>query len=151
MKKTKNLILLLLFICWVISNLIISCKTNKNTNRKKYLEGLYRTEKIPSDTGGYYRNYLEFKNDGTVISMACALECDSVTKLITKNYAEIGKYIIIKNDSIKFTFINNRINQNEYKSTYRGIRINNKLTFVSTIQYKGGKPYQLPSTYLHCQ
>lgn len=151
-RKAKNIILLLLlFTLGAIGNIMVSCKLNKNV-KKKYLEGTYCTDKIPSDTGGFYRNCLRFKDDGTVISMASSLECDSTNKSIHKNYAEIGRYTIIKNDSIKFTFINNRINQNEYKAIYRGIRVNNtELKFVITVQYKGGKPYRLTSTYFHCQ
>ncbi len=154
MKKTNKLFHLKYTLLCTISCLIYqSCITHKHKSAKKnYLEGLYCTEKTPSDTGGFYREYLEFKKDGSVISMTSSLKCDTVDKLINKNYAEIGKYTIIKNDSIIFTFINNRVNKNEYKAVYRGRIINNKkLNFTSTIQYKEGKPYQLiPTYYLYC-
>lgn len=152
MKGINILYRLILIALSIISTIIYSCKTSKKiSSNKYYLEGLYCTEKTPSDTGGYYRKYLKFKNDGTVFSLTSTLECDSVKKLISKNYAETGNYTFINKDSIKFTFINNRVNQNEYTAIYRG-KINNKnLKFVTTIQYKGLKPYPLISTYSFCQ
>lgn len=138
---------------FIISFIIYSCKTSeKNSTKKYYLEGLYCTEKMPADIGEPYRIYLKFKKDGTVISMNSSLECDTVNELIENNWAEIGKYIRTKNDSLNFIFTNNRVNNNQYTSKYKAIVAKDgNLNFVEIIKYKGNTPYKKSSNYRLCK
>ncbi len=153
-KIMKNNFYSLKFIALCISIIIMySCKTSeKNSAKKYYLEGLYCTEKMPADIGEPYRIYLKFKKDGTVISMNSSLECDTIKKLIDNNWAETGKYIRDKNDSLNFTFTNNRVNNNEYTSKYKAIiSKDGSLNFVEIIKYKGNTPYKKSSNYRLCK
>lgn len=116
------------------------------------MEGLYCTEKMPADIGDPYRCYLKFEKDGTVISMNSSLECDTINELIEKYWAETGKYTRTKNDSLKFTFINNRVNNNEYTAKFKTIVAkNNSLNFIEIIKYKGNTPYKKISSYKLCK
>ncbi len=153
MKILSKTVISFLFVL-VASVIIYSCKTSKGATKLKivYLEGVYQTEKMPADIGAPYRLYLKFKKDGTVLSMSSPIECDSINTKIEKNWAEKATYTIFKTDSIKFIFINNRVNNGEYTATYKAkITSLEKLDFRATISRKGDKPYINNEKYTICK
>ncbi len=139
-------------LCIGFAIVYFSCNTTKTTTTKhNYLEGLYRTEKMPADIGEPYRGYLKFKKDGTVMIMNSSLECDTVNKIIENGYAQVSNYSLITNDSIKFTFVNNRVNNQEYTAKYIGVISKEKsLKFTVMTIRKGGKPYKEIESYTYC-
>lgn len=150
MKKKFNFKLLLLI--KLLAFIVSSCTINKsNKTLKKYIEGVYCSDMLPSDVGPPYRIYYKFTKEGQVLSMNSSFNCDSVIKIIDKDFAESSTYTLKGNDSLKFKFINNRVNNNKYMPINSGkLKPNKTMRIVSIIKYIDDDPYRVENDYILC-